>query len=112
MRLPCVRFTVRRMMIVVAVLAISLWLIVPAIRILRFPGRHWLNHVWRRPDGSYLVSGHAVTFSARYRRELLGLPWDCPHALCKANARDCREIDFGRTPGVMYLSGPVEVELK
>ena len=112
MSLPRVRFMVRRMMLAVAVLASCLWLIVPAIRILSSPGRHRLNHVWQRPDGSYLVSGHAVTFSARYRRELLGLPWDCTHAMCKANANDCREIDFGRTPGVIYLSGPVEVELK
>ena len=107
MRLPRVRFTVRRMMVAVAVLALCLWLIVPAIRILHDPGRHWLTHLWQRPDGSYLVSGHAVTFWARYRRELLGLPWGCPHAMCKANARDCREVDSGRTPGEMFLDNPV-----
>src|SRR4051794_34247333 len=98
MRPPRVRFTVRRMMAAVAVLALCLWLIIPAIRILNSPGRHRLNHVWQRSDRSYLVSGHAVTFSARYRRELLGLPWDCPHAACEANARDCREIDLGGSP--------------
>jgi hypothetical protein len=112
MRLPRVRFTVRRMMIAVAVLAICVWLIVPAIRILSFSGRHRLNHVWRRPDGSFLVSGHPVTFSARYRHELLGLPWDCPHAMCKPDARDLREIDFGMTRGRKVLDGPVEVKVR
>ena len=55
-------------------LAESLWLIVPAVRILNDPGRHRLTHLWQRPDGSHLYSGHEVTFWARYRREFLGLP--------------------------------------
>ena len=112
MRVPRVKFTVWRMMVAVAVLAICLWLILPAIRILSYPGRHWLNHVWQRSDGSYLVSGHPITFSARYRHELLGLPWDCPHAMCKPNATDFREIDFGMTPGRRLLHGPVEVRVR
>src|SRR4051812_43336953 len=90
MRLPRVRFTVRRMMVAVAVVAFAAWLIVPVVRILNDPGRHWLTHLWQRPDGSHLYSSHEVAFWARYRRELLGLPWDCRFNLCKENSRVCR----------------------
>ena len=95
------------MMVAVAIVACAAWLIVPAVRILNDPGRHWLTHLWQRPDGSHLYSGHEVAFWARYRRELLGLPWDCPFDVCKENARVCREIDSGRSIGAMIRDHPV-----
>jgi len=102
-----VRFTVRRMMVAVAIVASAAWLIVPAVRILSDPGRGWLTHLGQRPDGSHLYSGHEVAFWARYRQELLGLPLDCPFALCKENARVGREIDSGRSVDAMIRDHPV-----
>jgi hypothetical protein len=107
MRFPRVRFTVRRMMDAVAVMAFAAWLIVPAVRILNDPGWHWLTHLWQRPDGSHLYSGHEVAFWGRYRRGLLGLPWDCRFNLCKENARACREIDSGRSVASMTRDHPI-----
>ena len=37
--LPLVRFTVRRMMVAVAIVASAVWLVAPAVRILNDPGR-------------------------------------------------------------------------
>ena len=107
MRLPRVRFTVRRMMVAVEIEAFAAWLIVPAIWILNDPGRHWLIHLWLRSDGSHLYSGQEVAFWARYRRELLGLPWGCSFDVCEENARVCREIDSGRSVDAMIRDHPV-----
>jgi hypothetical protein len=106
MPLPRVQITVLRAMILVVMTALGLWLTVPAIEILNDPARHYLTHLWRRPDGSYLFSGHPVAFWMRYRRQLLGLPWDCPFEMCKENARVCQEVDSGRTPDVMIRTHP------
>src|SRR4051812_35102300 len=107
MRVPRVRFTVRRMMGAVAIVASAAWLIVPAVRILNDPGRHWLTLLWQRPDGSRLYSGHEVAFWARYRWEILGLPRDCPFDMCEENARVCREIDSGRSVYALIRDHPV-----
>jgi hypothetical protein len=102
-----VRFTVWRMMVAVAVVAFAAWLIVSALRILKDPGRHRLTHLWQRPDGSHLYSGHEVKYWARYRRELLGLPWGCSFDVCEENARVCREIDSGRSVDAMIRDHPI-----
>jgi hypothetical protein len=99
-------------MIVVAGSALALWLVVPAVEILNDPARHTLTHLWQRPDGSYLFSSHPVDFWTRYRRELLGLPWDCSFEMCKANERVCRKIDSGRTTGAMIRAHPEVVTLR
>jgi hypothetical protein len=91
---------------------LAVWLIAPAARILNDPGRHWLNHIWRRPDGSYLFSGHAVTFWPRYRRELLGLGWGCPHEMCRENEAFCREIDSGRSVDAMIRDNPIVIGVR
>jgi hypothetical protein len=106
-RVPRVRFTVRRAMLVVAGLALALWVLAPAIKIMNDPGRGRLIHLWQRPDGVYLFSSHEVGFWARYRRGLLGLPWDCPFAMCKENEAVCREIDSGGSVDVMIRDHPV-----
>lgn len=96
MRLSRVRFTVRRMMVEVAVTALVTWLSAPAIRFLSDPRRRTLTHLWQRHDGSYLFSSHPVGFWARYRRSLLGVPRDCPFQKCEENGRLCREVDSGK----------------
>jgi hypothetical protein len=84
-------------MLLVAALALGFWLAVPAWRIWRDPGRGTLSHLWRRPDGGYLFSAHPVGFWARYRHDLLGLPWACPDPICRDNRANCVEIDSGRS---------------
>jgi hypothetical protein len=104
--MPEVRFTVRRAMLAVAVTALITWLGAPAINILTDPGRRSLTHLWQRPDGSYLFSGHPVDFWTRYRRGLLGLPWDCSYEMCEENARSSREVASGSSTGAILRDHP------
>ena len=97
MKLPRVRFTVRRLMLLIAGLAFISWLAAPAILILNDPGHKALTHLWQRPDGSYLVSTHEVSFWARYRHGLLGLPWSCSIEMCKEDKKHYREVDSGQS---------------
>ena len=101
-----VKISVRRAMGLVAVAALGLWLTVPAVKILRDPARHTLTHLWQRPDGSYLFSGHPVGFWARYRRKLLDLPWDCSLEMCRENAKVGREVDSGKTTDALIRDHP------
>jgi len=61
-------------MILVAVAALTMWLVTPAIRILSDPTRRHARHLLTRPDGSYIYFTHEVGFWELYRRELWGLP--------------------------------------
>jgi hypothetical protein len=89
MRLPRPQFTVRRMMIIVALCAVVAWLLLAAIQIEREPNSQTLCHLRRFTDnGERIAFGHgstAWTFWSKYWRRVLGLPWPgsfvCP---CKA----------------------------
>jgi hypothetical protein len=110
-RMPGVRFTVRRAMLVVAGMALITWLTIPAIHILNDPGRRTLTHLWQRPDGSYLFSSHPVGFWARYRWRLLDLPWDCPFEMCEHNKKLFHEVDSGRSVDSMLRDHPIVVKM-
>ena len=101
MRVPRVRFTVRRMMVAVAGFALASGLLVPAVRILSDPERRRVEHLWQRPDGSLLMTGHEVGFWDQYRREL-GLPWACSFEYCQGNSRAYREIAQERIRETMF----------
>lgn len=89
-----------------ALVAVGLWLTVPAIKILTDPARRTLTHLWKRPDGTYLFSGHPVGFWTRYRKQVLGSPWNCPHEMCRENARLFREVDSGKATELMLRLHP------
>jgi hypothetical protein len=46
-------------MILVAVAALTMWLVTPAIRILSDPTRRHARHLLTRPDGSYIYFIHS-----------------------------------------------------
>jgi hypothetical protein len=90
MKLPRVRFTVRRMMVFVAFVGVAAWLTITAVRVVNDPGGDGMSHLRMRVDTRELVTqSHPVEglFWPRYWRRLLGQPWPgtyvCPPA-CRA----------------------------
>lgn len=90
MKLPRVRFTVLRLMAVVASAALVLWLAVTAARVCDDRESSNLYHYWHR-YGDHRISSsieamcnEPAPFWPRYWRRLLGFPWpgsyDCTYA--------------------------------
>lgn len=94
MRLPRVRFTVRRLMVAVAVVGVAAWLTITAVRVANDPNGGGMRHLRMRIDTRELVTqGHPVegAFWPRYWRRLLGQPWPgsyvCPIACREQHER-------------------------
>jgi hypothetical protein len=72
------RFSIRHLMILVAIVGLATWLIVTAVRVSRDTSGQFLYHIHRFTVSGHL-SGHTHrrddTFWPRYRRALLGQPW-------------------------------------
>lgn len=79
MRLP--RMTTRRLMIMVAVVAVSLQMAITAFHVGYDPACRWILHIWERKDGPEVVSRPTTTtpcvapFWPQYWRRLLGRHW-------------------------------------
>src|SRR3954453_18838257 len=81
MRMPRVRFTVRRTMAVVGVAAAVEWMVVTALNIRNDPACRWVVHKWVREDDPNArprpttVTPCLAPFWPQYWRKLSGRPW-------------------------------------
>ncbi len=78
MRLPRLRFTIRAVIIVVAIAAVAAWLLVTADRVRRDPHAEEMSHLRLcRDTAEVVVHTHPIqgVFWPRYWRRLLGQPW-------------------------------------
>lgn len=89
MRLPRPRLTIRQMMVGVALVGVTAWLITTAVRVARDPNAESMVHLRQyRDTGEVVVHAHPIVrvFWPRYWRRVLGQPWPGSYA-CPS----CRE---------------------
>jgi hypothetical protein len=77
MRLSRPRFTVRRMMVAVAIAGLICWLGGTALSVLQVPGENITHLMQDRATGELSLEGHSLppSFWPHYRRALLGQAW-------------------------------------
>jgi hypothetical protein len=77
MRLPHVRFTMRRMMVAVAIVGVATWIMVTATRLWFDPNRDTMYCVWQSPQTGEVdgLSHSAPVFWPRFLATLAGKEW-------------------------------------
>jgi hypothetical protein len=105
MRMPRVQFTMRRLMIGVAIAGLVSWLIRVALEVAGDPNGDAIFCVYQSPvtgKVSYLTECNPPTFWPRYIRRLMGWPWpgdfrcpcgDSPHVYTSRGDRLMRTFD-------------------
>ena len=105
MRLPRARFTVRQLMVLVAIAGLGAWLVRVAVEVATDPNGRVLYCVYRSPvtgEVNVLTQCNPGTFWARYARRLTGRPWpgdyhcpcgDGPTALTRRGLRLVQTIE-------------------
>jgi hypothetical protein len=105
MRLPRVRFTVRQLVVLVAIAGLGDWLVRMAVQVATDPNGRELYCVFRSPvtgEVNVITQCDPATFWARYARRLTGRPWPCdyhcpcgdgPNALTRRGLRLVQTFD-------------------
>jgi hypothetical protein len=113
MRIPRVRLTVRRLMVVVAIAALPAWLAIGAIRVVSDPEGSTLHHfwIWRAveyaPPHLAHMSECRAPFWPRYWRSILGEPWPGTYRCPCGESGPITEVPVGRLTLVMTKAGDV-----